>query len=456
MAEYLAAKPEDSYAEGRFKNALEGAGLDVALAGVFALGLKAVKYARSGNQEAAKAVVSEMAQPQVVETVNAAETPQVLPAEATQVASKPRVRVKATSEVVGEKPRVRVKANSQVVAEPPVPEGMVRVYHSGAKATADETGRWVSTNKTYASDYREGVPLNYIDLPEADPRLQGAYPEQGVKQGFTFNFELTPEESTASEAAAATTLALARNFSDRSFLLNANQLIRALSEPEANAEGFLGNMAAATIPASSALRGYANSDPYLREARGIVDRALKDIPGFSDNLPPRRDVFGEPLLRRIGLTTNYDPDVVEAEYNRMILETGEGVSVPGPNHNDVDLRDVTLSDGQNAYDVYQQFAANPFPGAGLSLKDALRRLITSDLYQLMPDGDAGVRGTRLNAFAGVIQDYRAAAYKRLLHDYPEVGRLTRRKQAQAASQLKENITGIPGTASELMKALGYD
>lgn len=257
------------------------------------------------------------------------------------------------------------------------------------------------------------------------------------------------------EAATATTIALAQNFSERTFLLNANQLIRALAEPDPNMSTFLGNMAAATIPASSALRGYANSDPYLREARGIVDRALKDIPGFSDNLPPRRDVFGEPLLRRIGLTTNYDPDVVEAEHNRMILETGEGISVPGPTHNGVDLRDVTLSDGQNAYDIYQQFASNPFPGAGLTLKVALRRLIESDAYQMLPDGEAGVRGTRLNAFAGVIQDYRKAGYQKLLKEYPEVGRLTRRKQAEAAGQLKENITGTPGAASELMKALGY-
>lgn len=257
------------------------------------------------------------------------------------------------------------------------------------------------------------------------------------------------------EAAAATTIALAQNFSERTFLLNANQLIRALSEPDPNMNTFLGNMAAATIPASSALRGYANSDPYLREARGIVDRALKDIPGYSDNLPPRRDVFGEPLLRRIGLTTSYDPDVVEAEHNRMILETGEGLSVPGPTHNGVDLRDVTLSDGRNAYDRYQELAANPFPGAGLTLKVALKRLIESEAYQMLPDGEAGVRGTRLNAFAGVVQDYRAAGYKKLLKEYPEVGRLTRRKQAEAAGQLKENITGTPGAASELMKALGY-
>jgi hypothetical protein len=82
------------------------------------------------------------------------------------------------------------------VVEPPVPPGMVRVYHSGQSIGEGETGRWVSTNRTYASDYRRDLPLHYLDLPENDPRLVNAdVPEQGVKQGFTFNFETTPQEA---------------------------------------------------------------------------------------------------------------------------------------------------------------------------------------------------------------------------------------------------------------------
>jgi hypothetical protein len=80
--------------------------------------------------------------------------------------------------------------------EPPVPEGMVRVYHSGSQGEG-ETGRWVSTNRTYASDYRRDLPLFYTDIPANDPRVtpDEFNPDQGVKQGFTFNFELTPEEA---------------------------------------------------------------------------------------------------------------------------------------------------------------------------------------------------------------------------------------------------------------------
>lgn len=78
------------------------------------------------------------------------------------------------------------------IAEPPVPEGFVRVYHSGA-AGDGEFGRWVSTDRTYASNYRSDLPLFYLDIPKEDPRVRDPdYPEQ---DGLTRNFETTPQEA---------------------------------------------------------------------------------------------------------------------------------------------------------------------------------------------------------------------------------------------------------------------
>jgi hypothetical protein len=40
------------------------------------------------------------------------------------------------------------------------------------------------------------LPLHYLDLHADDPRLINAdYPDQGLRQGFTFNFEVTAEEA---------------------------------------------------------------------------------------------------------------------------------------------------------------------------------------------------------------------------------------------------------------------
>lgn len=86
------------------------------------------------------------------------------------------------------------------LAEPPVPEGFVRLYHSGSVGEG-EFGRWVSTNRTYASNYRSDLPLHYLDVPADDPRVNNPdIPEQGVKQGFTFNFETTATEAAKLKA----------------------------------------------------------------------------------------------------------------------------------------------------------------------------------------------------------------------------------------------------------------
>lgn len=94
--------------------------------------------------------------------------------------------------------------------EPPLKPGMVRLYHSGTKP--DGSPRWVSTSRDYAANYRPDLPLHYIDVPESDPRVNSPdWPDQAAKQGFTFNFELTPAEAarlatiqrTPAEAATA-------------------------------------------------------------------------------------------------------------------------------------------------------------------------------------------------------------------------------------------------------------
>ena len=73
--------------------------------------------------------------------------------------------------------------------------GFVRVYHSGSKGDG-KGARWASTDRTYASNYRADLPLFYTDIPANDPRVNNPdYPDQGVAQGFTFNFELSPQEA---------------------------------------------------------------------------------------------------------------------------------------------------------------------------------------------------------------------------------------------------------------------
>ncbi|MDO6965785.1 hypothetical protein [Rhizobium alvei] len=231
-----------------------------------------------------------------------------------------------------------------------------------------------------------------------------------------------------------------------------NQLIDALSDPENKMEKFLGSTLGSMVPMSSAMRGYVNTGPYLREARSLLDRMLKDIPGYSQGLPPRRDIYGEPVARRIGVSTTMKEDPVEAEVNRIMLETSEGISMPQPTHNGVDLREITLKSGQNAYDRYQELAAKP-EDKGPSLKESLEKLISTEDYQAMPDGETSQLGSRLNAIQGIIQKYRAVAFKRLQMENPEIGAAMLQHKYKAAAKYLDN-KGQTSAGDQLRKSLG--
>lgn len=95
---------------------------------------------------------------------------------------------------LGQTAEENLTGQKDIFAEPESKE-FVRVYHSGSKGEG-KTGRWVSTNKEYAKNYRSDLPLFYVDIPKNDPRVNNPdYADQGVDQGFTFNFELTPKEA---------------------------------------------------------------------------------------------------------------------------------------------------------------------------------------------------------------------------------------------------------------------
>jgi hypothetical protein len=244
-----------------------------------------------------------------------------------------------------------------------------------------------------------------------------------------------PDGGETENGILALTLALAKKLSDRTFLLNMHQTLQALTDPGQRGERWLGNLAGNTIPFSSAMRGI-NPDPYLRDARGFIDTALKNLPGYSQTLPPVRDAFGEPIWKSISITSTDRADIVEAENNRIILETGSGIHKPSPRWEGLDLRDITLKSGRTAYDRFQELSGH-VPGQK-PLKYHLEKLIKSKTYRDMPDGDPGVTGTRLNALNKIITKYREAARYALIRENPELKQFIKARQKAARGAILEN------------------
>ncbi|EGL65599.1 hypothetical protein AGRO_1619 [Agrobacterium sp. ATCC 31749] len=225
-------------------------------------------------------------------------------------------------------------------------------------------------------------------------------------------YEENPE---VMQAIGALGVSLAKQFTSRTYLLSLNQALEALSQPDRNGEAFFGNMAASLIPFSSATR-QTSTDPFMRDARSIADKMVQAIPGMSQTLAPKYNWLGQPVVNRQGLWTDDNGTVVDREVQRLsLLLEGSVIAAPSPLWNKVDLRDIQLVNGENAYVAYQKLAGKPAPGAK-SLREQVATRIRSEAYQRAPDGDVGTKGTKLWLLNQIVNKYREAAGKRIRAD----------------------------------------
>jgi hypothetical protein len=298
--EYLAADPDDSYVEGRLKNALEGVGMDLALTGVFAGVMRAFRFAKNGDQEAARAALTEIDTPQSMEIVKDAETP------------KPRIRVKAGSEVVPPvqaanpevpltpegKPRVRVKAGSERVEPEVAPAADEVIPLRGAEGS--DLGADVTTTpvKSEASDLPKAdavKPVETADVPEVDMAK--------ILKG-------TDDDLTALEKAGSYSEAVMQG---HKFADGGSIPWQKLNTPE-DVKTLIDNAVPVFKPELDAMKG----GDVLKDAS--VDRAVRQVARYFEEDPSA--VFGE--LAKAGDAAKDMVRQMEAGYlisNKMFLDT---------------------------------------------------------------------------------------------------------------------------------------
>lgn len=288
----------------------------------------------------------------------------------------------------------------------------------------------------------------YLQWQRFDPAAMA----MGIITDIVVERQMHPDKDLE-DASGAVVLALAQNLGDRTFLLSLNNAVQAVMEPE-KFPAYVARTMGSMLPASTLMREH-NPDPYIREARGFVDNLIRGVPGLSETLPKVYDVFGQPMERTLALAGTQDTDIVDAEHNRIMLQTEKSIGKPDPEFQGIDLRDIRLENGKTAYEALQELGGQ-LPGK-MPLKHYLAREIQKSGYQDLPDGEAGVKGTRLNRLASITGKYRDAAKAELVRRYPELRPLIKQRQKEARGAFIENRQrrqeGQPG-AQELLKALG--
>lgn len=194
--------------------------------------------------------------------------------------------------------------------------------------------------------------------------------------------------------------AISHNIMDESFMRGPAELIKAVTDSERYGDAYIRNFASSFVPFSVGMSQEARAiDPYSRQTRTTMEAIKAKIPYVSEELYPRRDVWGQPIANKAvlgpaGFSAIYETKVSKDPTNLALLSLGIFPSQPQRK-----VRGVELTEAQ--YDSYSYIA-------GTSAKMALDSFVNQPGFdqipveQKIPMIKKIIEGTREQARAAVM------------------------------------------------------
>ena len=229
-------------------------------------------------------------------------------------------------------------------------------------------------------------------------------------------------EANASRVATAAALSVAQNMASKTYMSGVVDFFDAFFSSSTNAEAnnykldrWLSRMAGSSVPSGvAAIEREVN--PAMSATYGILDSIASRIPGFADDLPPRRNVFGEIIVLEGGIGPDimspiYVSSVKNDKIAEEIVRNNTPLSMPERTINDVELtpqqydRLIILASGVD----------NTFQNQ--TLKQAYKDLFASSQYKNSTDGADGFKSVLIRSLA---TKYRDTAKFQLQEEYPDL------------------------------------
>tara|TARA_R100001594_G_scaffold42358_2_gene74411 strand:+ start:2898 stop:6497 length:3600 start_codon:yes stop_codon:yes gene_type:complete len=231
---------------------------------------------------------------------------------------------------------------------------------------------------------------------------------------------------TAGDYISAVTVSMARNLTSKTYLTGVTKFTNALSDPEGFGSAYMRSLGGSFIP-NFAAQINRSFDAETKDIKNFIDTVRARIPGFSQDAPPVRNMFGEPVLRKgfhpsVDFISPFDySEVTDDPLKKELAQIGHSFSSPRSFKNGVELREYFSSKGQSAYDRWLQLHGEVKIGRK-TLRQELSRLIKSRGYKRLPyesieDID---KSPRVNEWRKILSEYRAKAFEQMLKEFPEV------------------------------------
>lgn len=124
-----------------------------------------------------------------------------------------------------------------------------------------------------------------------------------------------------------------QNLANKTWLSGLSDAIEALSEPERKAGNLMERLAGSIAVPAGVAQVARTVDPTLRDAQSILEAVKARVPGYSQTLEPRRDVWGQPITGEGGV----GPDIVSPIWqstrrndpaNNALIESGAHIGKP--------------------------------------------------------------------------------------------------------------------------------
>jgi hypothetical protein len=229
-------------------------------------------------------------------------------------------------------------------------------------------------------------------------------------------------EEDADKLITGAVIATSKNVFSKTWMRGPAEMVGALSDPERFGDRFIQRFLGTLLVPTGVAQVTRTMDPEWRDVQSVMDSIKSRTPGYSTDLPARRNLWGEKIMSEGGLGPDiispvYTKSVKQAPVSDYMVKNKVEVSMPAKAQLGVELN-------PKEYWRFVELAGNALkdPATGMGAKDTLEAVIGGKhpLSAQWQDATDGPEGGRALIIKSVIQGFRRAAQAKLLEEFPDL------------------------------------
>jgi len=217
---------------------------------------------------------------------------------------------------------------------------------------------------------------------------------------------------------------ISKNVTSKTWLRGVSDALEALNDSDRYGEQWTRRLAGTVVPTGVAQIERAMS-PEMEAVNSYMDQIKSRIPGYSETLPVRRNLWAEPIILGGGLGPDiispiYTSKKVESVVDKELFELKAPLSMPNKTQQ---IRGISVKLTPQEYDDYIILMNKVEVHGGKNLKEALNRLIKHDRSYKKLSDDRKIQ--RIQSYFNEAKDKaRAKLYERAseIQEYIEMER----------------------------------